>query len=147
MGGGSTLLRIRAACVESIEMHARETYPEECCGFLIGPSKTRPRRIVTARRARNVAPSDRERRYTIEPIEILTVEKSLRGSSNGILGFYHSHPDHPAAPSAYDRERASWPGYSYLILSIRKREPAALTAWKLVRQAGPFVPDRLTIEG
>lgn len=138
------MLILGATHVHAIKEHARETYPEECCGFLIGPA-SEPRRIAGTRRAKNVAPTDRERRYVIDPMELLATSKTLRGTSDEILGFYHSHPDHPAVPSEHDRGRA-WPWWSYLILSIVRRTPADLRAWLLDDETGAFRPDELRLE-
>ena len=130
--------------METIEAHARETFPEECCGFLLGPP-AEPRKVAGLRRATNVAETNRERRYLIDPREILTVEKEVRGSGQEVLGFYHSHPNHPAEPSEFDRSHA-WPWYSYVILSIVDRKPADLRAWLLDGDASVFRPDALTVE-
>ncbi len=133
-----------AAQVAAIHAHARDTFPEECCGFLLGPS-TEPRRIAEVRRATNVVETNRERRYVIDPRETLQVERSLDGTGHEILGFYHSHPNHPAAPSEFDRGHA-WPWYAYVILSIVDRVPKDLRAWSLDGEAQTFRPDELTIE-
>ena len=128
----------------SIEAHARETFPEECCGFLIGPA-AEPRKVLAVRRATNVVETNRERRYVIDPRDFLAVEKELRGSGQEILGFYHSHPNHPAEPSEFDRSHA-WPWYSYVILSIVDRNPADLRAWLLDGDTSVFRSDSLTVE-
>jgi len=135
---------VTKAQVRAIEDHARETYPEECCGFLIGPTGE-PRRIEEIRRATNVVPENRARRYVIDPKETFMVEKSLTGSGLEIVGFYHSHPNHPAVPSEFDRGHA-WPWYSYVILSIVDRRPEDLRAWTLDEGRGTFQPDELTVE-
>jgi proteasome lid subunit RPN8/RPN11 len=138
------VLILRSSQARAIEEHGSETYPEECCGFLLGPA-AEPRRIATTRRAKNIAPKDRARRYVIDPMETLTVTKSLAGTSDEILGFYHSHPDHPAVPSEYDRGRA-WPWWSYLISSIVRRTPTDLRAWILDDATGVFRPDELRVD-
>ncbi len=130
--------------VRAIEAHARETYPEECCGFLLGDPGI-PRRVREVRRATNAADENRARRYVIDPRETLGVEKSLHGTASEILGFYHSHPNHPAVPSEFDRGRA-WPWYSYVILSIVDRRPKGLRAWTLDEGRETFQPDELTVE-
>ncbi len=130
--------------MRAIEAHARETFPEECCGFLLGPTGE-PRTVAEARRATNVVQENRTRRYLIDPRETLAVEKSLAGTGWEILGFYHSHPDHPAVPSEFDRGHA-WPWYSYAILSILDRTPADLRAWTLDGDTSTFRPDTLQIE-
>lgn len=133
------------AQVAAIEAHAQETFPEECCGFLIGPNQPL-RRVARVRRAANVAEENRARRYVIDPKEWLVVEKELAGTGQEILGFYHSHPDHPASPSEFDRGHA-WPWYAYVILSIVNHVPKDLRAWSLDGDAQVFHPDELAIEG
>lgn len=133
-----------AAQVAAIHAHAQETFPEECCGFLLGPPMD-PRRVADVRRARNVAETNRERRYVIDPQEWLAVEKGLAGTGREILGFYHSHPNHPASPSEFDRGHA-WPWYAYVILSIVDRVPKDLRAWSLDGESQRFHPDELAIE-
>ena len=130
--------------MEAIEAHARETYPEECCGFLLGPA-TVPRKVAALRRATNAVETNRERRYVIDPLAFLAVEKEITGTGQEILGFYHSHPNHPAEPSEFDRSHA-WPWYSYVIQSIVDRKPADLRAWLLDGDASVFRPDALTVE-
>ncbi len=138
-------LLVPAALVTEIEAHGRETFPEECCGFLVGrPGE--PKRVDETRRAANVVESNRERRYVIDPREILRMDKELRGTPREILGFYHSHPNHPARPSLFDEAQAAWPGYSYLILSVVGRTPVDLRSWIPEKEGGPFRAERLEIE-
>ncbi len=132
------------AQVQAIEAHARETFPEECCGFLLGPP-TEPRKVVSLRRATNLVESNRERRYVIDPREQLALSKELQGTGQDILGYYHSHPNHPAEPSEFDRSHA-WPWWSYLILSIVNRKPAELRAWILDEGTNAFRADELRID-
>ena len=114
-------IEIPKAVLRTIQDHAREAYPEECCGFLIGHASA-PRRVLESRRARNVATENRSRRYTIDPLELLRVDDDVRKESLDLIGIYHSHPDHPAAPSEYDRSRAaSW--LSYVIVSVVDGRP------------------------
>lgn len=130
--------------MQAIEAHARETYPEECCGFLIGTAGD-PGRVTEARRARNVAQTDRERRYVIDPLEQLRVEKQLSETGEVVLGFYHSHPEHPAEPSEFDRSHAV-PWYAwYVILSIVDRTPADLRAWAFQAETSVFQAAALTV--
>ena len=101
--------------------------------------------MASLRRATNVVETNRERRYVIDPKEQLATEKELRGTTQEIVGFYHSHPNHPAEPSEFDRSHA-WPWYSYVILSIVDRTPAGLRAWILDGETSAFHPDSLTVE-
>lgn len=89
--------------------------------------------------------TDRHRRYVLDPKEILSLEKELRGTGREILGFYHSHPNHPARPSPTDEAQGTWPGYSYVILSIVDGNPNDLRSWTLEREGGPFRPEALSI--
>ena len=120
-------IEIPRAVMRLIEDHARDAYPEEGCGFLFG-RMSEPRRAVESRRARNVATEDRSRRYTIDLLELLRADDDARKKRLDLIGIYHSHPDHPAAPSEFDRSRAtSW--YSYVIVSVVDRQPKETTAW------------------
>lgn len=130
--------------VRAMEAHARETYPEECCGFLLGKAGE-PKRVAEVRRARNVVEANRGRRYVIDPREILAAEREGAAAGNEILGFYHSHPDHPATPSDFDLSRAAWPGYSYVILSIVDRNPNDLRSWLMDSEASWAKAETLSI--
>lgn len=131
-------LQIPGEIVGQIHAHALETLPEECCGFLIGREEGEVRRVTQARRSRNVHPEMREVRYTIEPRAVLEVDREFRGEER-LLGFYHSHPGHPARPSAFDRSRA-WPWYVYAILEVRDGSPGAFTAWRFDEGREDFEP-------
>ncbi len=132
-------IEIQEAVVRAIEEHARATYPEECCGFLIGHAGEL-RRVIESRRARNLAPENRLRRYLIDPLELLRADDDARAKALDLIGIYHSHPDHPAVPSEFDRSRAtSW--YTYLILSVKERAPGELTGWRFDEDAKDFRPE------
>ena len=123
-------IQVPRAAIDAIKAHGRSAYPEEGCGYLIGvPGE--PRRVDEARPARNVAPDLRERRYDVDPRDTMRVGAELRGTGREILGFFHSHPDHPARPSSFDRERA-WDWYTYVIVAVEKGRPVDLRAWRLV---------------
>jgi proteasome lid subunit RPN8/RPN11 len=122
--------------------HAGETYPEECCGFLFTPereaSTSGPRKIVRSARAPNRALGERRRRFVITPQELQDAEASARANGEAVTGFYHSHPDHPAAPSAFDTQHA-WPWYTYLIVSVpESRVPTTIGAFELDPDSGEF---------
>lgn len=134
------------ADVRSIEDHAREAYPEECCGFLLG-TLGEPKAVRATRRAANVAPEDRPRRYAIDPRELLAADREASRAGQEILGFYHSHPDHPARPSDFDLGHAAWPGYSYVILSIVDRNPNDLRAWLMDSERRSVQAETLSIIG
>jgi proteasome lid subunit RPN8/RPN11 len=131
------------AARRAMELHTTETYPEEACGFLLG-TEGEPRRLVQARPTANVHGEDKTRRFTIDPREILRLDRELEGGPVKLLGFYHSHPDHPAVPSTYDTERG-WSWYSYLIQALRGGKLGDLRAWRLEEGAGLFKEEDLII--
>jgi proteasome lid subunit RPN8/RPN11 len=121
-------LRLPRALGEAIRAHARETYPLECCGFLIGsPAAHTVSELVRASNAREDSPHNR---YLIPPVEFVRAQRDADRRGLEIVGFYHSHPDHPARPSAYDQAHA-WAGYAYLIVAVAQGEPAELAGWTL----------------
>ncbi|WP_053057514.1 Mov34/MPN/PAD-1 family protein [Rubrobacter aplysinae] len=123
-------LKIGAADMDHIHEHAREAYPEECAGVLVGTDDGGKKVVVEAWRADNTHEGERERRFLIEPLKIKELEEAARGRDLDILGFYHSHPDHPAEPSEYDRDHA-WPYYSYIITSVSGDEIKDTNSWLL----------------
>ena len=136
-------LRIGTKELATIFGHAAEAYPEECCGFLIGV-ETASREVGEVRRATNVHPDHREVRYTIDPREQLRLEVELRGTGRELLGFYHSHPDHPGRPSPFDVER-SWPGYSYVIVEVRGGRPTSARSFRIDCEKGTTREERVTV--
>ncbi|HKZ49161.1 MAG TPA: M67 family metallopeptidase [Thermoplasmata archaeon] len=139
------MLLLPRAELEKIHRHARETWPEECCGFLIG-REGEPRAVTEARAARNVHPDSRETRYTIDPLETLRLDRELRGTDRVHLGFYHSHPGYPPQPSAFDLERA-WSGYTYLIVALEAREMREAQAWRLDAARARLEEEPMTVHG
>jgi proteasome lid subunit RPN8/RPN11 len=135
------LIEIPVGVVRDIGEHAKATYPEECCGFLLG-SEGEPRRVIESQRAKNAAPEQRTRRYVIDPLELLRADDAARARGLDLIGIYHSHPDHPAEPSEFDRSRAvGW--YTYLILGIEDRKPRAMTAWRFDESTQRFLPEKI----
>ena len=110
--------------------HAENTFPDECCGFLFGAEENGSRKITCIKPAENVKAGDKMRRFEISPLDYLKAERYAEENKLALLGIYHSHPDHPAIPSEYDREAAQ-PYFSYIILSVLNRKFNALRSWKL----------------
>ncbi len=121
--------------------HAQFEYPDEACGILLCPSK-RPSEIVEAFEAKNASKERLRDRYRLDPLDFLRVFELGERAGLDICGFYHSHPDHPALPSSYDREMA-WNGYMYLILEIRKGRFFAASAWVIEQEGEPFREEAL----
>ena len=130
-------LRIRQNLLEEVYAHAVQTYPEECCGFLLGRGD-QDRIISATLPAKNSSHNSRKTRYVIDPAEIMKCERDANAKGLSILGYYHSHPDHPAVPSEFDRKNA-WPSYSYLIVSVMLGSVAGVRSWRLSEDAVKFV--------
>ena len=124
--------------LERMGRHGEASYPEECCGFLIGRisgEETVVERVLSVDNARQ---DSRHNRFLIHPETVLAAHKEARAAGLDVVGYYHSHPDHPARPSEYDREHA-WPFYSYVIVAIAKGRPADMTSWVLDDRTNQFV--------
>lgn len=111
---------------KAIRCHGQETYPHECCGALIG----RGIRVSETMALANTTDEGPRRRFLVSSADYRLAEGRAAGSDRELLGFYHSHPDHPARPSQHDLAHA-WPFFAYVILSVRGGEPTDLTAWRL----------------
>jgi proteasome lid subunit RPN8/RPN11 len=128
-----------AACAEqAIRDHARDAYPHECCGALIGTGDA----VVEVMPLPNMTGEGPRRRFLVRPSEYREAEvwASRRGAE--LLGFYHSHPDHPARPSQYDLDHA-WPSFTYVIVAVAGGEPRGMTAWRLRENRSAFVELRI----
>jgi proteasome lid subunit RPN8/RPN11 len=119
------MLRISIAEYEAIRRHGEESYPHECCGILIGAREADSRTVKSVIRCRNRSDSARND-YHIDPRELIQAQREARDRGLEIVGFYHSHPDHPPRWSPTDLEQALWIGCSYVITSVEGRR-ATLT--------------------
>ena len=114
--------------------HAVQTYPEECCGVLFGPSAGD---VTDVMLFPNVTTGERSRRFLIGADEYRRAEARAAETGQQLLGFYHSHPDHPAEPSAFDLEHA-WPNLSYVIVSVRAGVVRDVRSWRLAADRSKF---------
>jgi len=126
----ATALAVSAADMDAIGRHAVRTYPEECCGFLLGEERGGTTRVDRVVPAANERQDSRHNRFVMSPETVLAAHKEARAAGLAVVGYYHSHPDHPAEPSEFDREHA-WPGLSYLIVSVRRGEVDRARSWRL----------------
>jgi proteasome lid subunit RPN8/RPN11 len=127
--------------VEDIRRHGEDTYPEECCGFLLGRAEADGNVVHATRPAVNRNEDRRNDRYVISPDDYRSAEKAAAEAGLDVVGMYHSHPDHPAHPSQTDLETATFPGYTYVIVSIRGGRAAELTAWTLAPDRSKFLSE------
>ncbi len=112
------MLRIAQAKFDAIRRHGEETYPNECCGILLGHMEEDGCTVIEAVPAKNTRSDSAHNRYRIAPQELIRIQQQARGRGLDIVGFYHSHPDHPAEWSKTDLEEAHWIGCSYVITSV-----------------------------
>ena len=132
-------LDLDAGVPEAIRAHGRETYPDECCGALYG----REGAVTATWALPNTTEEGPRRRFLVRPQDYREAEARATTSGTDLLGFYHSHPDHPARPSQYDLDHA-WPFFSYIIVSVRDGVPEEMTSWRLREDRSRFDPEELT---
>jgi proteasome lid subunit RPN8/RPN11 len=126
-----TTLKLAATLARQIEREGAQQYPNECCGIMYGRDTEQGRIVERIEPVPNVFDEDEKyHRFSISPKQLMAAERTASDEGRLVLGFYHSHPDHPARPSEYDRQHA-WPFYSYVIVAIAKREPVDMTSWVL----------------
>lgn len=123
-------LAITSTSLEQMMEHARRAYPEECCGAIFGAAISGGNEVQAILEIENAAENDHRTHFRIAPHDYLRAEREADRLGLLLLGFYHSHPDHPATPSDTDREYAQ-PGFSYPILAVTAAEVIAITSWYL----------------
>jgi proteasome lid subunit RPN8/RPN11 len=112
------MLRMGREEFDAIRRHGEETYPNECCGVLLGHADEDVSTVIDTARAENTRSDSAHNRYHIAPQELIRVQQQARRRGLDIIGFYHSHPDHPAQWSKTDLEEAHWIGCSYVITRV-----------------------------
>jgi proteasome lid subunit RPN8/RPN11 len=134
------LTRLAGPVEQQVRRHCEAQYPHEACGALFGEGDgtTAAWRVTEVKAAPNEHAGDLKRRYLVPPGFQLQAERHAFATGQDVLGYYHSHPDHPAQPSDYDREHA-WAGYLYLICSVQRGCSTALNAFAVAEQGGPFL--------
>jgi len=126
------MLKFKKSDYEAIRLHGEETYPHECCGVLLGSFEDDGTRTVTSTaRAGNTRTDSAHNRYNIDPRELVRIQREARDRGEDILGFYHSHPDHPARWSSTDLAEAHWFGCSYVITSVEKGKAVLTNSFEL----------------
>lgn len=114
------MLIMKPAEYEALRRHGEETYPHECCGALLGTFRQANRMVEQITRCGNTRDDRPQDRYNIDPKELIAIQRQASQQGLEIVGFYHSHPDHPARWSQTDLAEAHWIGCSYVITSVEK---------------------------
>jgi proteasome lid subunit RPN8/RPN11 len=126
-------LTITEGVGQAIRMHGQETYPHECCGALLG----RDGRVTSVVALPNTTEEGPRRRFLVRPADYREAEQRASGLGAELLGFYHSHPDHPARPSQYDLDHA-WPTFAYIIVAVAAASAGEMTVWYLKDDRSSF---------
>jgi len=125
------MLKIGKSHYEAIRRHGEETYPHECCGVLLGQMGDNARIVTSTARAGNTRTDSAHNRYNIDPKDLIRIQREGRERGEDIIGFYHSHPDHPAQWSQTDFAEAHWFGCSYVITSVEKGKAVLTNSFEL----------------
>jgi proteasome lid subunit RPN8/RPN11 len=120
------MLKLSYADYQALRAHGEETYPHECCGALVGKSGSADAIVALP----NTTEEGPRRRFLVRPSDYRLAEQRAGDLGAELLGFYHSHPDHPARPSQYDLDHA-WPTFAYVIVSVAAGAAADMTVWWL----------------
>jgi proteasome lid subunit RPN8/RPN11 len=141
------MLQLSSELEANIRKDGEAAYPDECCGVLIGEVDNAGVKLVKRTLTINNAREDGEQyhRFLITPEDMLRAEQTARAAKLEVIGFYHSHPDHPSAPSDYDKDHAL-PFYSYVIVSVDKGNAQVLTSWELTDDRVDFVQEKIKEE-
>ncbi len=140
------MLRLRPGHTRTVHTHLCRAYPEEGCGVMLGRESNGDREVERVIGFDNVREDSRTNRYLIAPEQFLRAEREAREAGLDVIGFFHSHPDHPSRPSAFDLEHA-WPWYSYLIVSVEKGAVSDARSWRLAEDRSRFEPEDLQLDG
>lgn len=134
-------LQLAAAQSEAIRRHGEKDYPNECCGLLLGRFEGEHRIVAEVYPMRNANTASPVNRFDFDPREHLAAQRRARERGLEVVGFYHSHPNHPARPSQYDLEHAAWPGYSYVIVRVQQGQAQDLNSYELADDRSHFIQE------
>lgn len=129
------MLKISPSLFQELRRHALNSYPQECCGILVGKDGDEGKEVRRVHPSQNLVAGQAADRYEVDPREVIKVSESCRAKGEEILGFYHSHPDCAPRPSRFDRENAHWDRHIYLILAVWAGREVEARAW-LWHEAG-----------
>jgi len=142
--GGLVTVRLPESLADAIRVHGEGAYPAECCGALAGRVVGEDVKEVVRLEPAVNRRTDDPHRYLIAPDDLRRLEGQLKSEGLEIVGYYHSHPDHPAVPSAFDADHA-WPWYSYVIVRVDRGRGADLASWVLDDDLPRMHPESLEV--
>jgi proteasome lid subunit RPN8/RPN11 len=128
---------ISDAVNQAIRRHGQETYPHECCGALVGTTAGAESIVAEVVPLPNTTEEGPRRRFLVRASDYRLAERRAGEMGGELLGFYHSHPDHPARPSQYDLDHA-WPTFAYIIVAVANGKAAEMTVWFLKDDRSSF---------
>ena len=143
------MLRLTTATYDALRVHGEETYPHECCGVLLGRSEDGVNTVQAAVRAGNTRTDSAHNRYSIAPQELVKIQRQGRELGWDIVGFYHSHPDHPAQWSSFDLAEAHWLGCSYVITAVAQGQATVTNSFLLAgatEEDKHFAPESILVQ-
>lgn len=129
--------------IKQIEAHGEKTYPFECGGMLIGRFENGEKSVVELLPMENaMTETEQHNRVLILPKDVLRAERYARAQKLDVIGYYHSHPDHPAVPSQFDLDHAL-PVWTYIIVSVREGKAADVRAWEMEHDRSKFNEEKM----
>lgn len=137
-------IRLKDAHLDLMRQQAEAAYPHECCGLLLGRELGDAKAVEELLPLENAREDSRHNRFLIPPDQVKEGSRQARALGMEVVGFYHSHPDAEARPSAYDLEHA-WPWYTYTILSVRGGEVAEVTTWQMAEDRSDFIAEEIIV--
>ncbi|MEW6731264.1 MAG: M67 family metallopeptidase [Acidobacteriota bacterium] len=140
-------IKVTREQLATIRLHGEQSYPNECCGLLLGRIVDGVKILAETLAIANARETEAQRnRYLISSDERFRAERYGRSRGIGVIGCYHSHPDAPARPSQYDRDHAPFPVESFMIVSVRAGRPEDLTSWVLTDDLSEFHPEEILVD-
>jgi len=142
------MLKIGRSHYEALRQHGEETYPHECCGVLLGRMDGDGRVVTSIARCGNTREDSPQNRYNIDPKELIRIQREAHERGEDIVGFYHSHPDHPPRWSPTDLAEAHWLGCSYVITSVEKGKAVTTNSFELAgsdENVKTFVDEKIEV--
>jgi len=136
------MLLLSEEIVQGIRNYGAQDYPNETCGAMLGIEGDGGREVRELFPLTNRRDDSPRNRFSITAEDFREAERQAAARGLEVVGWYHSHPDHPARPSEYDREHA-WPWYSYVIVSVAAGKPADMTSWLLADDRTHFLPEEI----